>query len=337
MPSYPQLSSNLYNVHQKCGYDNQNPVFRGAQNQPHTNINLQNHSSIVSFRATEHIQTKPKKEGLSTGVKWGLGILSLAGSIFACIKLHKPAKIQKTLNSEFKNIENIRKNLSEIFEKNITQKEAEELTKNYKKIYEIKDDDEFVKKLFEQIKNDFGFKNSHIKLNIEDFNPTNAPNWAAMHTDLGHMIRITRVNGKYAKREELFGILFHEFKHHKQFETSIATDKLAFEEALAYKKLKEYSQEQINNNGGEQAVINWIKEQSRKFLLPEYNRIEQEIGQLPKDSVLYKKGLKYIEGKRDYIQESEIISKNNDYKNNILELEAHKVGKLAEELFNWLI
>ena len=336
MPNYHQGNLNPYSMYQNWGYNYQYPAFRGMQNQPQPNVNLQTHPDTVCFRASEHVQAKAKKEGVSTAAKWGLGVLSLAGAIFAYIKLHKPAKIQKTLNSEFKNIENIRKNLSEIFEKNITQTEAEELAKNYKKIYEIKDDNEFVKKLFEQIKNDFGFKNSHIKLNIEDFNSTNAPNWAAMHTDLGHMIRITRVNGKYAKREELFGSLFHEFKHHKQFETSIATDKLAFEEALAYKKLKEYSQEQINNNGGEQAVISWIKEQSRKFLLPEYNRIEQEIGQLPKDSVLYKKGLKYIEGKRNYIQESEILSKNNDYRDNILEVEAHNVGKLAKELFNWL-
>jgi hypothetical protein len=33
----------------------------------------------VSFKATEHIQPKPKKEGLSTGAKLGLGALALAG------------------------------------------------------------------------------------------------------------------------------------------------------------------------------------------------------------------------------------------------------------------
>jgi hypothetical protein len=40
---------------------------------------LQTPPDTVSFRATEHIQAKPKKEGLSTGAKWGLGALALAG------------------------------------------------------------------------------------------------------------------------------------------------------------------------------------------------------------------------------------------------------------------
>ena len=343
MSAYSPINFNLYSMYKNCGYGYQYPVFRGVQNTqqpvsvPQHNVGLQIPPDAVSFRATEYIPTKPQKEGLSSGAKWGLGALALAGAIFACIKLHKPVNVQKTLNSEFKNIENIRRNLSEIFEKNITQKEADELAKNYKKICEIKDDNEFIQKLFKQIKNDYGFKNSHIKLNIVDFDSSNAPNWIAFHSDLGHIISVSRVNGKYANRKELFECIFHEFKHHKQFETAIATDRLAFEDALAHKKIKEYSQELINNNGGEQAVIKWLKEQSRPYLQPEFDRIGREIGQISRDSVLYNKGLKYIDGKRNYIQESEIKLRNKDYKNNILEVEAYKVSELAKELFNWLV
>ena len=157
-----------------------------------------------------------------------------------------------------------------------------------------------------------------------------------MHTDLGHLVKVSRVNGKLADRESLFDSLFHELKHHKQFETAIAADKTAFEDAIAYKKLNEYTKKQINSNGGEEAVINWLKEQSRPYLQPEFDRIEREIGQLPKDSPLYKKGLEYIDAKRNYIQESEIITRNKEYKNNILEVEAYKVGELAKEIFGWL-
>ncbi len=257
-------------------------------------------------------------------------------SIFAWVKLRKPDKAQEVFNSEFKNIENIRKNLSEIFEKDLSTKEADELAKNYKKICEIKDDNEYAEKLFEQLKKDYGFKNSHIKLSIENFNSANAPDWTASHTDLGYLVRISRINGKLADRESLFDSLFHELKHHKQFETAIATDKSAFEDALAHKKLKEYTKKQINSNGGEEAVINWLKEQSRPYLQPEFDRIEREIGQLPKDSPRYKKGLEYINAKRNYIQESEIVTRNKEYKNNILEVEAYRAGELAKEIFGWL-
>ena len=46
------------------------------------NLTLTSYQTLpdtVSFKATEHIQTKSRKEGLSTGAKWGLGALALAG------------------------------------------------------------------------------------------------------------------------------------------------------------------------------------------------------------------------------------------------------------------
>ena len=85
MPGYPQVNFNPYNMYQNWGYGYQHPVFRGVQNPPQPvsvpqpNVNLQTPPDTMSFKATEHIQPKPKKEGLSTGAKWGLGALALAG------------------------------------------------------------------------------------------------------------------------------------------------------------------------------------------------------------------------------------------------------------------
>ena len=85
MTGYPQVNFNPYTMYQNWGYGYQYPVFRGVQNLPQPvnipqpNVNLQTPPDTVSFKATEHIQTKPKKEGLSTGAKWGLGALALAG------------------------------------------------------------------------------------------------------------------------------------------------------------------------------------------------------------------------------------------------------------------
>lgn len=85
MTGYPQISFNPYSMYQNWGYGYQYPAFRGVQNVPQSvsvpqpNVNFQTPPDTVSFKATEHIQTKPKKEGLSTGAKWGLGALALAG------------------------------------------------------------------------------------------------------------------------------------------------------------------------------------------------------------------------------------------------------------------
>ena len=80
MTGYPPINFNPYNMYNYRYYNYNNPAFRGVQNTnlpvsvPQSNVNLQTPPDTVSFRATEHIQTKPKKEGLSTGAKWGIGL-----------------------------------------------------------------------------------------------------------------------------------------------------------------------------------------------------------------------------------------------------------------------
>ena len=230
----------------------------------------------------------------------------------------------------------IKKNLSEIFGKKFTTKEAKELAQKYKKLLDITDDNELVNKLFEQLKIDYGFKNSRIRLDIYDYTRENAPKWRALHPDCGHFIALSRVDGKLPDREKLFVAMFHEFKHHKQFEISIATDTHAYEDAVAHKKIKEYTQADIDEMGGKDAAIEWLKAQGRILMQAEIDRIGREIGQLPKDSPLYRKGLEYIEAHKNYIQESELRTNHDSYTSSLLEIEAKRVSKLAKELFCWL-
>ncbi len=315
------------------------PIYSGKQG-----ISCNTHNkNTAPYASTVMRGTNPAPQQTKTvqnnnlGIKLLVGSLAIIGGIFALKKLCKPSEVQEVFKSDFKNIESIRKNLSEIFEKDFTVQEADEFAKNYKQILEIKDDKECLDRLFKQLKNDYGFKNSNLELIIEDFTKENAPKWSAGHMDLGYAIAVARIDNKLPNRKNLFGSLFHEFKHHKQFEISVATDKHALEDAIAHKKIREYTQEQIDTSGGRDAVLEWLKEQGRQCLKPEFDRIEKEIGQLPKDSPLYKKGLSYIEAKRNYIQENELTPNNEKYYNNILEIEAHKVGNLAKEIFDWLI
>ena len=106
MTGYPQVNFNPYSMYQNWGYGYQYPSFRGVQNVPQPvsvpqpNVNLQTPPDTVSFRATEHIQPKPKKEGLSTGAKWGIGLgltALAAGGIYLLSKGRVGAKQTRQL------------------------------------------------------------------------------------------------------------------------------------------------------------------------------------------------------------------------------------------------
>ena len=296
------------------------------------NFPLQQHD-IVEISSKEK-----KKRNNNLGIKLLLGGLAIGASIFAWIKLHKPDKAQEVFKSEFKNIEQLKKNFSEIFEKDFTEKEADELAKRYKKICETTNDEEFVEKLFEQLKTDYGFKNSPIKLEYQDFSSQNKPHWAAAHLDYGDKVIVTRVDGNlFGDRKCVLSDLFHELKHHKQLETAIATDKFAYEMAIAYNQMiTRYTEEEIASFGGRMATVVSLMEQGKPLLKPEFERIAKEIGQFPEGSPLYQRGLEYIEATKNYPKVEEIPQNEDKYFNNILEKEALRVGKLAREIFGFL-
>ena len=269
---------------------------------------------------TVEINNKNKKK--DSAVKFILGTLGVGVGFLAVGKWHNTSKLKK-----------IGKKLSEIFEREISAGDAKEITDRYKKILEVKDDKEYLEKLFSQLKKDFGLERSTIKLNIENFSRKKAPNWAAMLSDTGVVLTVRTIDGKFASRKNLFSTLFHEFTHRKQDDIAIATNLAEYEDAIASKKLREYSKRQIKKHGGPEAVKKWLKERGREIMEPEFKRVQEERGQLPKDSDLYKRGLRYIDGLRNYIKESELKSNPEAYRNNVLELEAYRAGDLATEIY----
>ena len=138
MTGYPQIGFNPYNMYQNWGYGYQYPAFRVVQNQPQPvsvpqpNVNLQTQPDTVSFRATEHIQTKPKKEGLSTGAKWAIG-LGLTG--LACLGARYG--LQNKIKKAYKNIKITELPENIIFKKATSKEEALKFTKETLKIKDV--------------------------------------------------------------------------------------------------------------------------------------------------------------------------------------------------------
>ena len=136
MTSYPQIGFNPYNMYQNWGLGYQYPAFRGVQNQPQPvgvpqpNVNSQTPPDTVSFKATEHIQTKPKKEGLSTGAKWGigLGLTALAGVGIYLLSRGRANNLNKLFDEKM-----VLSNLPE----NLTYKEAKTIEEGIRYAKEV--------------------------------------------------------------------------------------------------------------------------------------------------------------------------------------------------------
>jgi hypothetical protein len=128
------------------------PNFRGA-----STVNSNSVFEKTPLTDTVEISSKEeKKKGLSTGAKWGIGLVSTALAIYGSVVAHR-AITRPTL-------EKTAKSFSEIFGRNISKEEAKTLLSEYKELFKIKDADEFYEKAFNQVKKDYGLEKANIKL-----------------------------------------------------------------------------------------------------------------------------------------------------------------------------
>ena len=151
-------------------------------------------------------------------------------------------------------MEKIQKSLSEIFRRNVEKKEAKEIIDRYKELFKINEPTEFCEKMFNQIKEDYGYKDLKIRLIItEQLDKRLLGCWQT--SGLGFLINPNNVvravgNGEFNNKAKkgAFEMLMHEFQHAKQTEYGCRAD---FDEYI--KSL--YNPVQTNNN-----LINALKQ-----------------------------------------------------------------------------
>lgn len=101
----PQFDVNMY---QNYGYRYQYPMHINTpqSNQlvstPQQNLNVQNLPNTVNFKASEQIQAKSQKEGLSTGAKWAIGIGATIALAVGADFLFCKGKYTKNIIKKFK-------------------------------------------------------------------------------------------------------------------------------------------------------------------------------------------------------------------------------------------
>ena len=173
---------------------------------------------VVQISAGDKIKESSNsgKTGMSTGTKWALGI---AGTILAGIAAHKfipPMRVQSRVQR--------------IFLEDFTKEEAKAIQKKYQEILKITDKDEFLDKLFTELKKDYKLDDVPIKLNK---NGKYGEKYGALKAAASYNFADWTVTVDRSRScQELLGCMCHELRHAKQelfaYKTS-ANDKEYFD------------------------------------------------------------------------------------------------------------
>ena len=353
MTGYPQVNFNPYSMYQNWGYGYQYPVFRGVQNLPQPvnvpqpNVNLQTPPDTVSFKATEHIQ--PKKEGLSTGAKWGLGALALVG-IGAAVYFatRGRGKINLNANQEAK--------IKELISNGKLDEKHAEI---FKSIEHLEGDD-FIKEAYKRIAKSMGYDRLTCpQLEIISKNSSSSTNV--------RRIKIDKLG--FATKEQQVGTIRHELEHFRQKDIMYrALGKDATLDAMvepSINKLKYNEQFCIEKLGKKYSELTEKELQAyRSKLRAEFDNPEKfdildlllEVkGKISKGTAEYAEAEKILKARKEYITPTAVVNEpltsellnrlkvenpkvhkalleaNRIYENSYLETEARSVeGKIQE-------
>ena len=217
--SYPQYLSNNLGVNNRFS-----PNFRGdgvGVASPQTSVNYTTPPDTVEISAGNKINEastqEKQKTGMSTLAKVGI---TIGGTALAGILAHKfipPMRVQSRVQR--------------VFLEDFTKEEAKAIQKKYQDILKISDKDEFIDKLFTELKKDYKLDNIPINLDKAYKGEKNGAIIGAAHFLPHHDKGFWEVGiDKNFTNEEILKHLTHELKHAKQdlyqYKTSLNKDEL---------------------------------------------------------------------------------------------------------------
>lgn len=352
---YQTYSPPQFNIGNNNGYST--PTFRGAEFRPVMQQPLSR--DTVELSAEKEIKTK-KKEGLSTGAKWGIGLALTATAVIGGIALHKNIKLK-----------NMQKSFSEIFRRDMTKEETKQLIKNYDDLMKIENIDDFCEKAFKQVKKDYGYEKADILLKVNKITDEalkkEAGGWSLEKKtmNLRPYLQAGRTFG-YNDKKSLLETLIHEFQHVKQSEIEYRTspekllkilkknneiptgEKLKEELAKMKDILKDKGRLQSWAETRGQTVEALKKDIEQAIYHGNYKPFDTfdekivsknlddmfgSFAKLDSNSAEYQKGLKYLENEANYIS---VYDDEAGYMAQILEKEAYGAEKLFKNLWEWI-
>lgn len=249
---------------------------------------------------------------------------------------------------------------SSIFGKKVSPEKAVEKMNAYQQLSYIKDSKEFCQKAFEQIKNDFGYKDLNIPL-IFDKPKIFDASWDLTKGVITLCLNLSKkFNGQ--EKTDIIEYLMHEFRHTRQTEMAYRTsvdglldaisenyprrivgDLLGQSEEAQIKmaestgKSLEDFQKMLRELGLREKIDYKMVLNGKEQIFDKDNakiHLEQIFGKLKpfrKGSLKYRQGLNFIEGERTYVPGSIDMEK---YKNGILEKDAYTTKSNWHNIIN---
>ena len=212
-----------------------------------------------------------------------------------------------------KNLAEVKKTFQKIFmNSKITLGEAYVMKKRYESIEKIKDKSEYIKALFEEAKNNFGFGKSNIKL--ETVKKEFMPDAIGGADNAFQSIKIR----EDIPRERILSTIHHEFRHHKQHYLAFNLSPENYMHAVN-KKIE------ILTNGKVKDV--WKDLDKFKTWIEASLNEKQSLKNIPEELIDYAKDcIKAISTYKDASKDF------NAYANNFLETDARKAGAAIEKI-----
>ena len=334
-------------------------------------INTANNSKIVAFKSNpmpnDTIELSTKKE-LSNTSKVGIGIgiatiigLGLEVSLGKCKHLKslwkrisgKGVNGTNSANEGKKyldKIDDIKENFSKIFGRDYTKDEAQELALKYKEIFEINDNETFITKLLEKVKEDYKLSNMEIPWKIENWTENYVPAIFSIFDGITYnkntmMLRHKKIQEakgikkifalfshidkdfyiKHIDKKRFVDVTTHELKHAEQYKIALGVDLQKVIESESEVSQKEWKRILKKHKNDEIKAKEYLTNNMKKDILPSYLSVEK----ISNDSPLYQRGLKLIE--------SFDTRGNVEYQNQMHEIEAMSAGNRMAEIYEWLM
>ena len=221
-------------------------------------------------------------------------------------------------------INRAQKTFQEVFMRdNITKEETIEMLKRYKEIQKIKDKDEYMQKLFEEVKKNYGFKDGCLEL--KTFTTAERKDVLGFVQKLKHFVNIN----KDADHKQLLKIMHHEMKHKQQeyFMMNYSGDVNTY--------LKNISHANITDKELNPEFIQDILGDNKKWL-EQFNLKKLEKNKVPEK---YKE---YVEKLLKDVKTYKEVTKANgteqiNYYDNFLEVDARNAGSKIAKLLGGFI
>ena len=249
------------------------------------------------------------------------------------------------------------KTFQEVFMRdNITKEETIAMLKRYKKIQKIENKEEYAKAVFEEAKQNFGFKDKPIKLIFKDLSDSKA------HGGCHQLNDLIETDLKKGSKKTLLGHIHHELRHAKQHEImfnefpeyaqnkalgklikpkagyeekvhEVITGKISFDEVFEHPEIAKYYSDCIGKVSLEEAEKKTIQKFKGKIdeLLKKY------FGELSPENVpqKYKEfALKCKENNKNYIN---IDINEKAYRKQFVEDDAYQIQNKIHKLLSRFI